>query len=142
MGPIRIAQVDTSSARGAGQLYLLQVRILDADVPHSIDEGYWWLGYDKGQAVCFAGMVKSSRWSDAGYLCRSGVLDAYRGRGLQKRLIRVRERKARELGWNWLMSDTRDNPASANSLIACGYRVYHPTRPWGHDDATYWRKRL
>jgi hypothetical protein len=62
--------------------------------------------------------------------------------GLQKRLIRVRERMARELGWAWLITDTFQNPPSANSLISCGFKNFAPTKPWGFAGANYWRKKL
>jgi GNAT superfamily N-acetyltransferase len=77
-----------------------------------------------------------------GYLCRAGVLESHRGRGLQKRLIRVRERKARKLGWTHVVTDTYENPASANSLIKCGFRSYLPRNPWGAKGVAYWIKRL
>ena len=57
--------------------------------------------------------------SDRG-LCRSGVIKSFRGKGIQKKLIRSRERFSRTLGWKWLITDTTDNPPSSNSLISCG----------------------
>lgn len=104
--------------------------------------GHWWIAYDGQLPIGFAGLLPSVKWSDAGYLCRAGVVRSHRGHGIQKRLIRVRERKARSLQWSWLVSDTLDNPASANSLIHCGYRLFHPAKPWGLPGALYWRKRL
>jgi GNAT superfamily N-acetyltransferase len=76
-------------------------------------------------------------------MCRAGVVRSHRGKGLQKRLIRVRERKAREHGWKWLITDTASyNVASSNNLAACGFKLFRPSRPWGHDDGLYWRKAL
>jgi GNAT superfamily N-acetyltransferase len=120
----------------------LQLTILPADKPAATSVGCWWVVYDGDKPVGFAGMYRSRRWGDAGYLCRSGILPAYRGRGLQKRLIRVRERKARKAGMTWLISDTYENPPSANSLISCGYKTYQPVAPWAGDGTTYWRKKL
>lgn len=96
----------------------------------------------RGDLAGFAGLAPSSRWADTGYLCRAAVLPDYRGRGLQKRLIRVRIAKARRLGWRWLVTDTRQNPASANSLIDCGFRMFEPSEPWSFSDACYWRLKL
>ncbi len=76
------------------------------------------------------------------YLCRSGVVPEHRGKGLQKRLIRVRETYARNMAMNWVISDTTCNPPSANSLIACGFKLYEPAQPWGNRSTIYWRKRL
>jgi GNAT superfamily N-acetyltransferase len=123
-------------------LLWLQLQILPYDTPTDTKRGYWWVIELDGRPVAFAGMHPSARFSDVGYLCRSGVVKDCRGQGLQKRLIRVRERKARSLGWRWLITDTSNNPASANSLIACGFQTYLPSSPWGPDEAIYWRKHL
>lgn len=145
MGKIVIRAVPTTEGgrRDAAPLLLdLQLTILPSDKPTTTSVGWWWIVYDGDKPIGFAGMYRSNRWRDAGYLCRSGVLPAYRGRGLQKRLIRLRERKGRAIGLAWLISDTYENPPSANSLIACGYRTYQPVEPWGAEGVTYWRKKL
>jgi GNAT superfamily N-acetyltransferase len=100
------------------------------------------MAVDGGTPVGFAGYVRSAQWHDAVYLCRSGVLASHRGHGLQKRLIRAREQHARKRGYRWALTDTFDNPASSNSLISSGYRLYEPARPWGKRGALYWRKKL
>lgn len=123
-------------------LYVLQLEILPGDEPAKTEKGYWWIAYDGPIPVAFCGMYRVSSKSLTGYLCRSGVLKAYRGNGLQKRLIRVRERKARKLGWTHTVTDTYNNPASANNLIACGFRNYIPRSPWGAEGVVYWIKRL
>jgi GNAT superfamily N-acetyltransferase len=69
-------------------------------------------------------------------------LPSHRGQGVQKRLIRARIRQARALGWNWLITDTYLNPASANSLIATGFKMYEPSQPWGAKQTLYWRLKL
>jgi GNAT superfamily N-acetyltransferase len=138
----RIAAVDSSDAATAALLQYLQLAILPYDLPKEIADGRWWVAYDGDHAVAFAALHPSSQWSDAGYLSRAGVLPAYRGQGLQRRLLRVRERAARRHGWNWLVTDTKLNPASANNLIACGYRQFEPSKPWADPEATYWKKGL
>lgn len=120
----------------------LQAAVLPADAPHSMDAGAWWLALDDGLPIAFAGIVPSTRWGDCSYLCRAGVLPSHRGRGLQKRLIAIRERYAKGVGHRWLITDTTNNPASSNSLISCGFRLFHPSRPWGPTSALYWRKRI
>jgi GNAT superfamily N-acetyltransferase len=141
MTTIRIASVDASQDATAALLNYLQLAILPSDTPHEL-EGYWWIAYDGELPIGFAGVTQSKRWGDTGYLCRAGVIRSHRGQGVQTRLIRVRERKARDIGWNWLITDTYKNPASANSLIRCGYRTFLPANPWSFDGAIYWRKRL
>lgn len=123
-------------------LYVLQLEILPADKPAKTNAGWWWILYDGVKPIGFCGVYKSSQWAGTGYLCRAGVLTEYRGKGLQRRLIRVRERKARQLGFTHLVTDTYENPPSANNLIACGYKTYHPRSPWGGDGVIYWIKRL
>lgn len=104
--------------------------------------GQWWVAVDFGQPVGFAGMTPSVRWSDAVYFCRSGVIESARGLGIQKRLIKVRLAAAKKLDYRHILTDTRRNPASANSLIACGFRMYQPAAPWSFRDALYWKKDL
>lgn len=104
--------------------------------------GVWWVVYDDGRPVAFAGLQPSLQWRDAGYLVRAGVLPSHRGRGLQRRLLRTRERFARLAGWNWLLSATYKNTASANNLIREGFLMYEPRRPWLARGALYWRKEL
>src|SRR5262249_30247852 len=72
-------------------------------------KGYWWLAYKRFEPVGFGGLYKYRYGNSAGYLVRSGVRKDHRGHGLQTRLIKVRERKARELGWTWMVTDTTDN---------------------------------
>lgn len=137
---MRIERVD--GGRKASVLRALQRQALPEDKPVATHAGWWWLAFDGKEPVAFAGLSPSSQWHATGYLCRAGVLESHRGKGLQKRLIQVRAAHARRLGWQWLVTDTRRNPASANSLIACGFRMYEPSNPWSFRDAVYWRLRL
>ena len=121
----------------------LQKKCLPSDAPFDTTQGYWWIVYDSLNIPCaFAGLVSSVRWLDTGYLCRAGVLPSHRGQGVQKRLIRARVRQARALGWNWLITDTYENPASSNSLIATGFKLFEPSKPWGAKGTLYWRLKL
>lgn len=140
---VRITAVDAEKPVTAALLQHLQLKILPYDVPKETSTGVWWIGYDGELAVAFASLHPSSQWSDAGYLSRAGVLPSHRGQGLQKRLLRVRERRAKALGLTWLVTDTASyNVASSNNLAACGYKLFRPTNPWGYEDAIYWRKEL
>ena len=124
-------------------LLFLQRKILPEDSPYEPTRGHWWIAYAEcGKPVAFAGLVRSIKWSDTGYLCRAGVMDGFTGHGLQKRLILARIRKAKELGWNWLITDTTDNPASSNSLINCGFKIYTPSSPWSFKHAIYWKYKV
>jgi GNAT superfamily N-acetyltransferase len=140
---MRVKAVDGANTKAASLLLWLQLETLPNDAPRDTRKGLWWVAYQGTEPIGFAGLVPSSRWTDAGYMCRAGVVRAYRGKGIQKRLIRVRERKARELGWKWLITDTASyNVASSNNLAACGFKLFRPSSPWGYEDGLYWRKAL
>lgn len=64
------------------------------------------------------------------------------GRGLQRRLMRAIEARGRRIGWESIVSDTTDNPASANNFIRAGYLLYEPEVPWAWSHTLYWKKRL
>jgi GNAT superfamily N-acetyltransferase len=121
----------------------LQKKILPSDNIYKPDRGHWWIAYaEDGKPVAFAGLVRSIKWTDTGYLCRAGVLDGYTGHGLQKRLIQARVKQARKLGWNWCITDTTNNPASANSLINAGFKIYTPANKWSFRNAIYWKYKV
>jgi len=124
------------------RLSALQKICLPYDQPLDTNFGSWWIATENGRDVGFAGLVRSVSWTDCGYLCRAGVVPTHRGQGLQKKFIYVRIRQAKALGWKWLVSDTTDNPASANSLIACGFKMFEPTKPWGFKNTLYWLRKL
>lgn len=139
---MQIKLIDTSVQENFELVNRLQKETLPYDTLYNCREGWWWVAYENNRPCGFAGLVCSSRWTDCGYLCRSGVIREFRGRGLQKRLIRAREKMARRVGFNWLITDTTDNPPSSNSLIALQYRLFNPTIPWAGKHSLYWRKKL
>lgn len=139
---IIIRRIDTSKPVNAALLNWLQLEILPADDPADIAVGYWWVAFEDGDAIGFCAMKHSQKWSDTIYLHRAGVLPKHRGKGLQRKLIRVRTRQALKFGMTWLVSDTYHNPASANSLIRCGFTMYVPTYQYGAKGTLYWRKKL
>lgn len=105
--------------------------------------GHWWIGRDKDKPVCFGGLVPSHRWHHTAYLIRSGVMPSHRGQGLQRRLIAARERKARWTAVRYVVTDTSiHNPASSNSLIRCGYKMYIPEDLYSGVNWLYWKKDL
>jgi len=110
------------------------------------ERGQWWVAYtadDTREAAGFCGLTPTyAHPFEVGYLKRAGVLPWHRGAGLQRRFVRVREARARRNGWSSIVTDTTDNPASANNLIACGFRIYEPPVPWGYPQTIYWRKEL
>lgn len=123
-------------------LHKMQRVCLPHDRPYFPNRGTYWIGYDRGEPIAFCIVAPSLRWGDTVYLARAGVMPSHRGQGLQKRMILIRERWARRNGYTWAITDTAENPASANSLITRGYRMFDPSDPWGLDYSVYWRKKL
>jgi GNAT superfamily N-acetyltransferase len=99
----------------------------------------WWVVKLDDAVVAFAGgYLRESE--NMYYLSRSGVAPAHQGHGLQKRLIRVRIAAAKKKGAKGVFTYTRNNPPSANSLISCGFKMYHPEWRYGGKEAQYWRR--
>lgn len=78
------------------------------------------------------------------YLNRAGVMQKYRGHGLQKRLIRVRLGWARRKGLTDAITYVhKDNMASMRNLIACGFLPYRPEFAWaGTKEFMYFKRTL
>lgn len=105
------------------------------------NEGAWWIAYaPEGQEAGYCG-VKPLPNGGGAYLCRAGVLWAFRGLGLQKQMIKRRFAYARKRGWLPVVTDTHQNIASANSLMACGFRLYAPEEKWAFDNSLYWKRK-
>lgn len=107
------------------------------------ETGYWWVAFEGKAPVGFASLRPSIRMENAGYLSVAGVLPAWRGKGLQKRLIKKRIEFARSLGWHTVITDTlADNVASMCSLIACGFRPFMPQTKWNGapERSVFWKR--
>jgi GNAT superfamily N-acetyltransferase len=139
---MKIQRVDTRKPFIVEKLSVLHKKCLPHDKTFDFAHGYWWIASENDVDCAFAGLIYSSWWSDCGYLIRCGVVSDHRGQGLQKKLIRVRIRQAKALGLRWLITSTYDNPASANSLISCGFKMFNPSKPWMAKNTSYWRLKL
>lgn len=106
------------------------------------EKGWWWFGHNGRELAGYCGLTESTIGPGVGYLKRAAVLRDHRGQGLQRRMITLRERKARCLGFATTITDTTDNVPSANNLIASGYRLFDPAVPWAFPHSLYWRKNL
>jgi len=127
-------------------LLRMQRRILPSDVPVTpSDRTVWWIAYDGDKPAGFASLTRDTDVQDGdfGHLSRSGVYKAYRGSGIQQRLIRARIAYARRSGWKVVVTDTQWwNAASINSLLSCGFRAFRPALPWMGDGTVYWRRNV
>ena len=139
----RIREVDAQDDEIADALAdLHRLTFFDGAAIPEFDWGHWWLAYLERMPVAFAGVVPSTRAYNAGYFSRVGVLKKHSGNGLQLRLMRTLESRARHNGWNCIVSDTTNNLASANNFIRAGYRLYQPQYPWAWPNTLYWRKSI
>lgn len=145
-----IKEVDPEDEHYAEEILTLHdLTFFDPLVRPDLPRGYWWLVYhpqpgymEDHHPIGFCGLTHALATEGSGYLKRAGVLKAYRGHGLQRKLITVREKKARKLGLTTMLTDTTDNPPSANSLIAAGYKIFEPAYRWAFKHSIYWRKTL
>jgi GNAT superfamily N-acetyltransferase len=139
----RIREVDAQDDEAVDILVdLHQLTFFDSAPIPKFDQGYWWLAFREAEPVGFAGVIPSTRAHNAGYFSRVGVLRRHCGKGLQLRMMRAMESRARNNGWGCLVSDTTDNIASANNFIRAGYRLYEPQNPWAWPNTLYWRKSI
>ena len=124
------------------RLTVLQKACLPNDKLYFPENGVWWMAYHRNTPVGFSCVSPSKQLADGVYLGRCGVLPAYRGRGIQRQMIRLRVAWARRHNYKWAVTDTTDNIPSANNLISCGFRLYVPEVQYSYARALYWRKKL
>jgi GNAT superfamily N-acetyltransferase len=111
--------------------------------PRHLEQGHWWLVRTWERSIVgFAGMVPMIPFQHTGYLKRAYILPEHRGKGLQIKLMRLREAKARDLGWTTLVGECSQNPPSEANFIKAGFEVCDPEQKWGAAGSIYFVKRL
>jgi len=123
----------------------LDEQCFPSDHRPALENSLWWVVWRGKEPVGYAGLrvCEGAQNKGLGFLSRAGVVAKHRGRGLQRRLIRVREAEARSLGLVELVTYVAHwNCPSINSLVACGYRFYRPAHKWGGAASVYLRKKL
>ena len=116
-----------------------------SDTRINLTDSFWWIVWKGKDPVGFAGLrpCKNPCNDGVGFLCRVGVVQTHRGKVLKKRLIKVREQKAKRIGIKELVTYCVPwNCPSVNSLISCGYRLYRPGSYWGGGGSVYLRKPI
>jgi RimJ/RimL family protein N-acetyltransferase len=105
-------------------------------------EHWWWVIRDGHQIAGFAGLCEDNE--ETAFIGPCGIAGEYRGRGLQRTLIVVRENLARWEGYLRTVSFTNiDNYASANNFIRCGYTIGPPWKPFSNvHQSLFWQKQL
>lgn len=123
-------------------LVWMDSQLFPSDYPLSeFENTVWWIGTLDGLPMCYCGIKEIDE--EYAYLNRAGVLKEFQGMGLQRRMIRIREKYAKREGFKWVITSTvRENYVSSNNLIRCGFLLYGPEDEWMGDDAFYFRKGL
>lgn len=117
--------------------------IFPLDEMVNIVEGktHCWIVWLNGDAVGFCAMDLLS--SNIAYFSRAGLSYKVRGKGLQKRLISVRERFAKKQGYAKIITYTvLDNIKSSVNLQKRGYFLYEPEYKYQGSDVLYWLKEI
>jgi GNAT superfamily N-acetyltransferase len=129
--------------KDAQALRALHSLILPADdVPALSANVAAWIGWSSGTPVAFC-TARYWRKDCSVFLERAGVLPIANGKGLQRRMIKLRERWARKCGAECVLTYVEaQNYASLCNLVRCGYRFYDPAKPWGIECGHYFRKEL
>ena len=102
----------------------------------------YWVAWDGDTPVGFCSVKRISS-ENCAYLLRAGVLSVAQGKSLQRRMIRVRERWARDQKMDALLTYcTYDNHSSLVNLLRCNYKLYHPANAWAGRDVHYFMKNI
>ena len=102
---------------------------------------YWLVKNEDGNycGFCMATDIGSKML----FLSRVGVLKKYRGQGLHKRMIKIREAFAKRKGFNCILTyTTKDNYQSFAHLIKAGYKLYDPEYAYAGLNVFYFLKEL
>jgi GNAT superfamily N-acetyltransferase len=124
------------------ECHRMQMDVFTGGEHRDIEKDHWWIALVDGVSAGFACLRIYS--DKIAYLALAGVLPEFRGRGLQKRLIKAREAFAKKEECAQMITYTAwKNWPSANSLIREGYTLYTPAgKPWGLPWSLYFRKNL
>jgi GNAT superfamily N-acetyltransferase len=110
---------------------------------------YWILWDEEGEAAGFCSVrpLRSTSyepdWEKTAFLSRAGLLPHARGKGLQRRMLQIRQRWARDEGFTRITTYVAlDNVPSARNLVKSGFTIYRPVGLWGGLDVIYFEKEL
>lgn len=134
-----VATPDNLSENIRTKLDYLDAKTFPGELSYPKDGCYWWIAYLDKETVGFAGLkpLKGSN-KKIGFLCRAGVLSVASGQGIQRRFIKLRLDKARELGLSEVITYTYNkNYRSAANLLRSGLKFYTPQTNWAGISALY-----
>ena len=119
----------------------LQLQILPTDEVYEHKDMVCWIAWHKEEPVGFC--ILTNMGKSIAYLSRSGVLKEYRGHGLQRRMIRVRESYAKKQNFTKIITYTKIyNIKSSHNLQKCNFWLYRPEYEYADKDCLYWIKEL
>lgn len=100
----------------------------------------WWVAVNnKNEIVAYCGSIYTQG------ICifnRAWVSPKMRGKGTQKKMIRLRLKRAREISRIAITYTTPDNYNSVNNLISCGFKLYGPEYAYGGRQMLYFMHNL
>lgn len=99
----------------------------------------WWVCVVDGEIVAYCGCV----YSDG--ICifnRAWVHPNCRGNGMQRKMIKVRIKAAKEQCHTVITYTLINNHHSSNNLIKCGFMLYNPEYAYSGKGNLYWIKYL
>lgn len=129
-----------TSANHFSDIIVLDRQCFPTDVTIEPEKGHYWILWADGAPIGYTGIVMAKRDPGTAVRTRSCVLRGYRGKGLQRRLIRVTQRWARRERLECVLATTASwNSSSANNFIRTGWRVYNPKNHWMEAGTIYWR---
>jgi ribosomal protein S18 acetylase RimI-like enzyme len=141
-----------TSPEDGQQILRMDAICFPVDEPPSVAGAQWVIGWDGETPAAYCAWKTVEHDGVAvGFHYRGGVLPGYRGHGLQRQMLRLREARMREQGLATAVTYTdADGAASMRSLIAEGYRPYAPTPATtlsglgrlGRVGFVHWRKDL
>jgi GNAT superfamily N-acetyltransferase len=147
---IQFTSVDKSNLDMIRWIRYLDSEIFPIDIPSKIDPNHWFLGWHKNDAIAFCAWQECmSDGTNVGFHYRAGVLPAYRGMGIQKQMLKLREDDMNKFNLTVAVSYTEVySSESMRSLISCGYRPFTATDNTNlttidrYKRFVYWKKNL
>jgi GNAT superfamily N-acetyltransferase len=116
------------SREDAALIAQMDVVCFPIDTPAEFAGANWFIGWDGDQPAAYCAWKVVDHDEPVGFHYRGGVMPDWRGRGLQREMLRLREAGMREQGIAKAVTYTdADGAASMRNLIAEGYRPYVPT---------------
>lgn len=99
----------------------------------------WWVVIIKNKIIGYCGCIYSEG------ICifnRAWVHKDFRGKGIQKRMIKEREKAAKKQCGICVTYTTKNNFASANNLISAGFTLFCPQYQYAGEEMLYFRKKI